>query len=521
MTASQPNILLIMADQLMPFLTGAYGHPVVKTPNLDRLVREGVRFDAAYSSCPLCAPARASLMTGRHVSNIRSFDNASAFDSEEPTIAHYLAAAGYDTAASGKMHYIGPDQLHGLHRRLTTDVYPEGYDWLDDRNLRHQPGYSFARAYTDEGISVGNWSHYLSYDEETHFRAKEYLRARGVAKQTALKRDQTTQPFFLIASYHHPHDPFWPPREFWDLYADEHIEIPTFPEGLAESYSAMDRWINHWHGCDKFSQLKDPKSLRCLRRAYYALVSYVDRKVGELLQTLEESGLDEDTVVLFVSDHGDMLCEKGMVQKRNFYEWSSRIPFILRFPDRQHAGMTIGQPTSLVDVLPTVLEMANVQDHLPMDGHSVMGLIDGRDTAERHVFSEYHSNGVYSTCFMVRRGEFKYIHIRGHQDQLFDLENDPGEWKNLIGQSRTANVERELKSLILGEFDPAAIEEEVYATILKRQLLRRWGEATGIQWAYVPQFDASQNTVAQYMPAGSTNSVPSGAAGIWKDESEL
>ena len=110
MTASQPNILLIMADQLMPFLTGAYGHPVVKTPNLDRLVREGVRFDAAYSSCPLCAPARASLMTGRHVSNIRSFDNASAFDSEEPTIAHYLAAAGYDTAASGKMHYIGPDQ---------------------------------------------------------------------------------------------------------------------------------------------------------------------------------------------------------------------------------------------------------------------------------------------------------------------------------------------------------------------------------------------------------------------------
>jgi choline-sulfatase len=520
-TSTQPNILLIMADQLTPFLTGAYGHPVVKTPNLDRLVHQGVRFDAAYSSCPLCAPARASLMTGRHASGLRSYDNASAFDSEEPTIAHYLAADGYDTVASGKMHYVGPDQLHGLHRRLTTDVYPEDYDWVSDRDPHDRPSYSFARAYTCEGVSVGEWSHYLSYDEEAHFRAKEYLRARGVARQAASKKQKAPQPFFLIASYHHPHDPFWPPREFWDLYADEHIDIPEFPENLTESYSPMDRWLNHYHGCDKFLQLKDPKSLRCLRRAYYALVSYVDHKVGELLQTLEESGLDEDTFVIFLSDHGDMLGEKGMVQKRNFYERSSRIPFIVRFPNRQHAGMVVRQPTSLVDVLPTVLEMANVREHLPVDGHSVMVLIDGWDSAERHAFSEYHSNGVYSTCFMVRRGDFKYIHIQGHQDQLFDLKNDPGEWQNLAGQLRTADVERELKALILETFDPAAIEQEVRATIRKRKLFKRWGEATGVQWAYSPEFDACKNAVAQYLPTGNTNSVPPGAAGLWENESDL
>jgi choline-sulfatase len=283
----------------------------------------------------------------------------------------------------------------------------------------------------------------------------------------------------------------------------------------------MDRWINHYHGCDKFSQLKDPKSLRCLRRAYYAIVSYVDRKVGELLQTLEESGLDEDTFVLFLSDHGDMLGEKGMVQKRNFYEWSSRIPFIIRFPDRQHAGTIVGQPTSLVDVLPTVLELANVGEHLPVDGHSVMGLIDGRETVERHIFSEYHSNGVYSTCFMVRRGRFKYIHIHGQQDQLFDLKNDPGEWKNLIGQPRTADVEREYKTLILDTFDPVAIEKEVLATIRKRQLLRRWGEATGVQWAYVPGFDADKNAVAQYLPTGNSYTGPSGPDGLWENENTI
>ena len=521
MTASQPNILLIMADQLMPFLTGAYGHPVVKTPNLDRLVREGVRFDAAYSSCPLCAPARASLMTGRHVSAIRSYDNASGFDSEEPTIAHYLAAAGYDTVASGKMHYIGPDQLHGLHRRLTTDVYPEDYDWVSDRDPHDRPSYSFARAYTSEGVRANKWSHYLSYDEETHFRAKEYIRARGIAKEASNKRDEKPQPFFLIASYHHPHDPFWPPKEFWDLYSDEYIDIPDFPENLTESYSAMDHWINHYHGCDNFSLLKDPKSLRCLRRAYYALVSYVDHKVGELLQTLEESGLDDNTFILFCSDHGDMLGEKGMVQKRNFYEWSSRIPFILRLPDRHHAGTVVEQPTSLVDVLPTILEIANVQKDLPADGHSVMPLIEGWDTAERHVFSEYHSNGVYCTCFMVRRGDFKYIHIQGHQDQLFDLKNDPDEWKNLIGQPGSADIEKELKALILEAFDPAVIEKEVLLTIRKRQLLRRWGEATGVQWAYSPGFDPEKNASAQYLPAGNKNSVPSGAVGLWENESEL
>jgi len=174
-----------------------------------------------------------------------------------------------------------------------------------------------------------------------------------------------------------------------------------------------------------------------------------------------------------------------------------------------------------VDVLPTVLEIANVREHLPVDGHSVMGLIDDRDTAQRHVFSEYHSNGVYSTCFMVRRGGFKYIHIQGQQDQLFDLKNDPGEWQNLTGQPRTADVERELKTLILEAFDPEAIEREVRATIRKRQLLKRWEEATGAQWAYAPEFDAHKNAVAQYLPTGIKNSVPSGAAGRWKNESDL
>lgn len=515
MAANQPNILIIMADQLTPFLTGAYGHPVVKTPNLDRLVQQGVRFDAAYSSCPLCVPARASLMTGRHVSSIRSYDNASAFDSEEPTIAHYLAAAGYDTVASGKMHYIGPDQLHGLHRRLTTDVYPEGYDWVFERDKENQPGYSFARTYAREAIHVGRWSHYLGYDEEAHFRAKEYLRAKGAEQQTAHTAADQDQPFFLIASYHHPHDPFWPPKELWDLYAGAAIAIPDLSEDQSALYSAMDRWINHYHGCNKFPHFKNPENLCMLRRAYYALVTYVDNKVGDLLQTLKESGLEENTFVLFLSDHGDMLGERGMIQKRSFYEWSSRIPFILRFPDRRHAGQIVEQPISLVDVLPTIMEIASVRNRLPTDGQSVLNLIGANETFQRHVFSEYHSNGVYSTCFMVRRGKFKYFYAHGHPAQLYDLKKDPDERHNLQGHACVADEERELKQLILDTFDAAAIEKEVRTTIRKRLLLKHWGEETGVNWSYTPAFDTRKNAVEQYLPKANNKIFSKEATALW------
>jgi choline-sulfatase len=516
MSANQPNILMIMADQLMPFLTGAYGHPVVKTPHLDRLVGEGVRFDAAYTSCPLCAPARASLMTGKHVSNIKAYDNAAALDSEEPTLAHYLAVAGYDTVVSGKMHYVGPDQLHGLHRRLTTDIYPEEYDWLSLRNSEDPPSYDFAEAYTSEGVRIGEWSPHLGYDEETHFRANAYLRAQGVAQKAAREKGQPRQPFFLMASYHHPHDPFWPPKTWWDLYENEPIDIPEFPDNLEETYSAMDRWHIHHHGCRRFPLLKDPDSLRCLRRAYYALVSYIDHKVGELLTTLEESGLMENTVVMFLSDHGDMLGEKGMVQKRSFYEWSCRIPFILRFPDQQFAGRVVGEPTSLIDVLPTVCEIAGVRDYLPVDGKSVMELIDSGNGAPRQVFSEYHSNGVYTTCFMIRSGRFKYIHIHEEQDQLFDLENDPHEMHNLIGEPQVAAIEQDLKNRILETFDPQRIEEDVRATIRKRRLFKQWGEVTGVKWDCHPDFDANKNAVTQYLPHKNKSTSNEKEPEIWQ-----
>src|SRR3712207_1793859 len=156
-----------MADQLVPFLTGAYGHRVVKTPNLDRLAADGVRFDAAYTPYPLCAPARAAFLTGNYASRFGCYDNAAVFPADQPTIAHYLTNAGYETVLTGKMHFVGPDQLHGFRRRLTTDVFPAGLDWVptQDADGKFVRG-GHAHSYVAANVGVADWTKFFAYDEE-------------------------------------------------------------------------------------------------------------------------------------------------------------------------------------------------------------------------------------------------------------------------------------------------------------------------------------------------------------------
>ena len=506
----KPNILFIVADQLIPSLTGAYGHPTVKTPNLNRLVEEGVRFDAAYSPCPVCAPARASLMTGKYVSNLDAYDNASSFSCEEPTFAHYLTLAGYDTVLAGKMHFVGPDQLHGFSRRFNTNVYPADLSWVPARGVESQVSRRHALNYVGEAVKVGRWNQFLSYDEETHFRALEYLHARGLKKQVAQERGGPLQPFFLCVSYHHPHEPFWPPRDLWDLYEGEEIELPRFPEDLEETYSALDKWLNFFHGVAKAKNLRDPESLHRVRRAYYALVTYIDIKVGELLASLEQNGFGEDTIVVFTSDHGDMLCEKGMVQKRTFYEPSSRVPLIIRFPDGWQGGAVRPEPVNLIDLLPTFLDMAGVgvEEQIPADGRSVMGLLDGSDTEGWEAISEYHSQGAHAPCFMIRRGTFKYVYIHGYDAQLFDLAADPGEWDNLAGKPVYREIEEQLQGRILELFDPDAIDKAVAESVSRRALIKRAMQITGTRWDVEPRFDPTKGIVDQYLPGTGLADIP-------------
>jgi choline-sulfatase len=495
---TQPNILLIMCDQLMPHLTGAYGHPVVQTPNLDKLVARGVRFDNAYTPCPVCSPARAAFMTGRYVSRIGCYDNATVLASDQPTFAHYLANAGYDVTLAGKMHFIGPDQLHGFHRRLTTDVYPSSFAWTPTRdpdgNFRRG---GHVRGYLQENLGVRPWNIYFTHDEEVKFRALEYLYDRV--------RTKAEGPFFLCASFHHPHDPFQPSQELWDLYEGAPIDIPTYPPDLAAHESEMDRWLNAVHGAgsDGTPALSDPANLYALRRAYYALVTYIDRKVGELLDALERTGLAENTIVLFCSDHGDMLAERKMVQKRCFYEYSARIPLIVAMPDGEGAGRIVDAPVSLLDIAPTLLDWAGVPTaaRLAIDGQSLVPLLadphpdNPKETTPRVVISEFHTDKVKAPCFMVRKGPYKYVYIHGFRGQLFDLTQDPGEWENLVDDPAHAAVVDEMRGLILAEFDPEWIVADAAASIARRELIHAAMQQTDTHWDYSPHFDATKRFV--------------------------
>jgi len=480
------NFLVIMADQLTPFMTGAYGNRQVKTPNMDKLCAQGVRFDAAYSPNPLCTPARASFMTGKYTYDLGCFDNSHPFSSEEPTFAHYLSIAGYEAVLAGKMHFVGPDQLHGLDKRLTTDCYPASFSWLPkyidkEKHLMQDP-WGNAALYVEEECRPKEWNVFINYDEEVHFRAKEYLYG-------CVPRRDKDKPFCLTVSYHHPHDPFCPPKKYYDMYEGVDFDIPE-PLGYGEEEkTTLDRWLaNGFHRLDKYDVTR-PEGLRALRRCYAALTTYIDDKIGELLDTLADTGLDKNTVIILTSDHGDMLGERGMVQKRCFYEWSARIPLIIKFPDNRHAGCVVGEACSLLDVGATMIDVAGaaLPDAPGSDGVSLMRYIEGR-TPVRDVFVEYQGEGVKWPCFMIRRGSLKYTYIHQYETQLFDVVNDPDERVNLSGDPSYAQIEKELKAEILARFPPGPLVEYLEMSRKRRAVVRRANAPRGISWAYSPDF---------------------------------
>lgn len=394
---------------------------------------------------------------------------------------YYLNLIGYDTVLSGKIHFVGPDQHHGFQKRFLPNIFPTDFSWTKSRD--HKIPKSHAQNYLGDAVHAGRSGRNLELDERAHKEALDYLAHKGAQK----RRNTSYQPFLLCVSYNFPHEPFWPPKKYWDLYENEPIEIPKLPPDIDKKYSAMDRWLNRHHGVDKVD-LQEPSSLRRLRRAYYALVTYIDDKVGELVDQLQTGNLADETMIIFTSDHGDMLCEKNMVQKRCFYEPSARVPLVISPPQGALRGHVSKTSVSLLDIMPTILDMVGVgeSERLDVDGMSLVSLLGGNEEPGRAIFSEMHSEGVYATCFMIRKGKYKYIYIHEHDEQLFDLEKDPEEWDNLARRAEYASVRDELKTHILGRFDPDRIEQQLRDSLEKRRFLMKAMQKTGRDWAYTP-----------------------------------
>ena len=398
MTTKRPNILFIMTDQLAGPALPCYGHPIVKAPHISSLAEEGVVFDNAYCNSPLCAPSRASLMTGQLPSRIGAFDNAAQFPSDVPTFAHYLRNLGYRTCLSGKMHFVGPDQLHGFEERLTTDIYPADFGWVPDwEHPEDRPSwYHNMLSVVQAGLC--ETSNQLDFDEQVVFQA--------VRKIYDMARDEDQRPFCLLASFTHPHDPFAITKEYWNRYDHAEIDMPTIPAIPVDQLDPHSRRLYHVSAMDQYAQTE--ARVRNARHAYYGMISYIDDKVGQLLQALEATGLGDNTIIVFTSDHGEMLGERGLWYKMSFFEWSVRVPLLFYAP-RRFSRHRVNQVVSLVDLLPTLVDLASDDTTIDfadkLDGQSLVPLMQGDErNASDTALGEILAEGAISPCLMIRRG---------------------------------------------------------------------------------------------------------------------
>lgn len=475
----QPHIVLIQTDQMsvraMPF----HGNTVVKAPIMSKLAEAGVVFDSMYCNYPLCAPSRASMLTGRFASSLGCFDNGAELAASIPTVAHHLRSLGYLTCLSGKMHFLGPDQLHGFEERLTTDIYPCDFSWTADWNREATgTGTGEMRVVTEAGPCKRSVQ--IDFDDEVTFKANRWL--------SAYARSGEQMPFFLTVSFTHPHDPFSMSTEFWNRYRHEDIDMPSLPRAM-DPHSQR---IRKHFGMDQGIL---PEHVRRARHAYYAAISYLDDKIGELMRTLEECGLAEDTIILLTSDHGEFLGERDLWFKRSFFEESVRVPFVVYAPWRWQPRR-IGQACSLLDLLPTLVHWAGGADPKDMwgaqtPGHCITALLDGQVQEEHDIFSEVMSEATPVPAFMVRRGEYKYIYCKLDPPQLFNLAEDKLEQCNLAERAECRAIIQRLHEAVASQWDLKTLGSKVRESQLRRKALTAaLNRGKAQPWDYAPPVNA-------------------------------
>ena len=504
--SKKPNIVVIMADQLAPHFCGAYGHPVAKTPHIDALANRGMRFDAAYTNSPLCAPARFAFMSGQLISRIAAYDNASEFPAKIPTFAHYLKMLGYRTCLSGKMHFIGPDQKHGFEERLTTDVYPVDFAWTPDWELpdeRIDKWYHNMQTVKESGVATATFQ--IDYDDETGFAANRWL--IDVARS---RTAGTESPFALVASFIHPHDPYVARSEWWNLYSDAEIDLPQYVPPLEEQDPFSRRVMDGIEA--SFISLTEEEIIRA-RRAYLANVSYFDSKVGEIVKTLDEINELNNTIVIITADHGDMLGERGLWYKMNFFEHSARVPLIFAGPGIKQGVAT--NACSLIDLLPTFIEIGGGDKSMlgePIDGRSLLPLAKGKDDPIDEAIGEYCAEMTPYPVFMIRHKQYKYIHCDPDPPQLYDVVADPLEKINLATDPKHQATKDAFASEVQNRWDSEKLRADVIKTQKSRRVLHAAMEAGTIEsWDYNPPSDASQQYVRNHMDwtvAAKTYRVP-------------
>ncbi|WP_444870370.1 choline-sulfatase [Rhodobacter capsulatus] len=482
----RPNILVIMVDQANGTLFPDGPAPFLHTPHLKRLAKRSTRFANTYTASPLCAPARASFMSGQLPSRTRVYDNAAEFASDIPTFAHHLRRAGYATTLSGKMHFVGPDQLHGFEERLTTDIYPADFGWTPDYT---KPGERIDWWYHNlgsvTGAGVAEITNQMEYDDEVAYHATRKL--------YDLSRRQDDRPWCLTVSFTHPHDPYVARKRFWDLYEESPALDPVVPALAFEDQDPQSRRI--LESCDFRNFEITPEMIRRARQGYFASISYIDEKIGEILDVLERGRMADNTIIVFVSDHGDMLGERGLWFKMNFFEGSARVPMMIAAPGWKPGR--IDTPVSTLDITPTLAALAGI------DISTLARWTDGVDLApvaqggaRAAVPMEYAAESTIAPMVCLREGRYKLMLCAVDPPMLYDLEADPQELVNLATAPEHADTLKRLTDQALARWDLGAFDAAV-----RESQARRWAVYDALRnGAYFPlDYQPLQKASERYM----------------------
>ena len=466
----RPDILMIVSDQHNASITGCYGDPLVRTPNIDRLAAEGVLFERAYCPYPVCAPSRQAFKSGRYPFDIECWDNSAPLASDIPTFAHALGIAGYEVVADGRVHWHGPDQRHGFENRLVGDMCEAYWGNMNDRwvQVKDKIYLTGIEGFCRPSITVFSGpggSQYQQFDKVVLDGALKFLRDRSQRTER--------RPFCLLVGFESPHYWFTCPPEDFELY-DGKVGAPPLPHDHPQSLHPYHGRIIANGGLESIP-LEDVTRTRA---AYYGLVTFTDRLVGQLLDALEQDGLKDNTLVFYFTDHGEMAAEHGLWWKNSFYEGASRVPLIVSRPGRFPAGKRVEELVNLVDLFPSLCDWTGAPRPPGLMGRSLDPLMRGEKWGQkRAVFSELYGGfpGVHVVARMVRKGPWKYNYYHGEPGELFNLEDDPLEFHNLADDRTYQDVRNELETLVLKDWDPEEVSVRLREHRERIKYLGQWG----------------------------------------------
>jgi choline-sulfatase len=443
------NVLFIMADEHQQKASGCYGHPFVKTPTLDALAASGTRFTNAYTNSPICVPARASFATGREVHDIGYWDNAHGYDGRVEGWGHAMQKAGMHTLSIGKLHYRSEQDPTGLDEQVVPLHIVDGKGSLIGC-LKEPLAPPMTTSKLARDIGPGD-SSYIRYDKSIVEHTVAWLR------DAAPKIED--KPWALFCSLVCPHFPLIAPPELYEIYP--HDMIPH-PKGNHPDYE-LHPWVEKFRQMQCHDDFFTDETRKVAMASYYGLCSFMDHNVAQVLAALEESGLRDDTLIVYTADHGDNLGTRRLWGKSNMYEEAAAIPMIISGPGVP-AGKVVDTPVTLADGAATILDAVGLGDEAIPGYSSLRDLANRDDDMDRVAFSEYHAGGADTAAFMIRKGQYKYIHYVDYEPELFDQEADPEEMSNLAADPAYASVLAELEGELTARLDPAAVNAAAHAS---------------------------------------------------------